>query len=60
MTERAEPPQNRCDQTTHQGAVAIRQRLQSGMRASAVELLVERAMLVQHAIKNVRSDAPRC
>jgi hypothetical protein len=29
------------------------------MRAGAVELLVERPVLVQHAIKNIRCDPPR-
>ena len=59
MAERAEPPQNRRHQAPHQGAVAIGQRLQSGMRGGAVELVVERAMLVQYAVKNIRCDPPR-
>ena len=59
MAERAEPPQDRRHQPPHQRAVAIGQRLQSGMRAGAVELVVERAMLVQHAVKNIRCDPPR-
>ncbi len=59
MAERAEPPQNRRHQAPHQGAVAIGQRLQPGMRGGAVELLVERPMLVQHAVKNIRCDPPR-
>ena len=59
MTERAEPPQDRRHQPPHQRAVAIGERLQSGMRACAVELVVEGAMLVQHAVENVGRDPPR-
>ena len=59
MAERAEPPQNRRHQPPHQGAVAIGERLQSGMRGGAIELLVERPVLVQHAVKNIRCDPPR-
>ena len=59
MAERAEPPQDRRHQPPHQRAVAIGQRLQSGMRAGAVELLVERAVLMQHAVENIRRDPPR-
>jgi hypothetical protein len=29
------------------------------MRGGAVELLVERPVLVQHAVKNIRCDPPR-
>ena len=29
------------------------------MRARAVELIVERAMLVQHAVENISRDPPR-
>ena len=53
MTERAEPPQNRRDQPPHQRAVAIGQRLQSGMRARAVELIVQGAVFMQHAVEDV-------
>ena len=59
MAERAEPPQDGRHQPPHQRAVAIGQRLQSGMGAGAVELVVERAVLVQHAVENVRCDPPR-
>jgi hypothetical protein len=59
MTERAEPPQDRRHQPPHQCAVAIGERLQSGMSARAVELIVEGAMLVQHAIENISCD-PAC
>ena len=59
MAERAEPPQDRRHQPPHQRAVAIGQRLQSGMGGGAVELFVERAVLVQHAVENIRCDPPR-
>ena len=59
MTERAEPPQNRRHQPPHQGAVAIGQRLQPGMRAGAVKLVIEGAVLVQYAIEYVSRD-PAC
>ena len=59
MPERAEPPQDRRHQPPHQGAVAIGQCLQAGMRAGAVELIVKGAMLVQHAVENISRDPPR-
>ena len=59
MAERAEPPQNGRHQPPHQRAVAIGERLQSGMGGGAVELVVERAVLVQHAVENIRRDPPR-
>ncbi|MGY3558724.1 hypothetical protein ACVWXP_001993 [Bradyrhizobium sp. USDA 4463] len=59
MAERAEPTQDGRDQTPHQRAVAVGERLQSGMSAGAVELVVERAVLVQHAVDDVGSDPPR-
>ena len=58
MAERAEPPQDRRHQPPHQCAVAIGQRLQSGMGRRAVELIVEGAMLVQHAVEDVSRDPP--
>src|ERR1700743_1414938 len=59
MTECAEPAQDGRDQPPHQRAVAVGQRLQSGMGGSTIELLVERAMLVQHAVEHIRRDPPR-
>ena len=59
MTERAEPAQDRRHQPPHQRAVAIGQRLQAGMGAGAVELVVEGAMLVQYAVENIGRDPPR-
>jgi hypothetical protein len=59
MAERAQSPQNRRDQAPHLGAVAIGEVLQSGMRGGAIELLVERAVLMQNAIEYVRRDPPR-
>ncbi len=59
MTERAEPPQNRRHQTPHQRAVAIGQRLQAGMGAGAIELVVEGTVFMQHAVENVGGDPPR-
>ncbi len=60
MAQRAESPQNCRDQPAHQRAIAIRKRLQSRMSANAVELIVEHAVLVQHAIKNIGRDPARC
>jgi hypothetical protein len=59
MAERAEPPQNRRHQPPHQRAVAIGQRLQAGMRAGTVELVVEGALLVQYAVENISRDPSR-
>jgi hypothetical protein len=59
MAERAEPPQDRRHHPAHQGAVTIGQRLQSGMGAGAVKLVVEGAVLVQHAVENVGCDPAR-
>ena len=59
MAQRAQPPQDGRHQPPHQGAVAIGERLQSGMGGGAVELVVERAALVQHAVQNIRRDPPR-
>jgi hypothetical protein len=56
MAERAEPPQNRRDKAPHQRTIAIGQRFQTGMRAGAVELVVEGAVLVQDAVENVGCD----
>ncbi len=58
MTKRAEPPQDRRHQAPHQGAVAIGKRLQPGMSAAAVKLVVEGTVLVQDAVENVRRDSP--
>jgi hypothetical protein len=60
MAERAEPPQDGCDQPAHQCAIAIGKRLQSGMCAGSIELIVQHAMLVQYAVKNVGRDPARC
>ena len=59
MPERAQPPQDGRHQPPHQGAVAVGQRFQSGMGGGAVELVVEGAALVQHAVQNIRRDPPR-
>ena len=59
MPERAEPPKDRRHQPPHQGAVTVGECLQAGMRAGAVELIVEGAMLVQHAVENIGRDPPR-
>jgi hypothetical protein len=58
MAERTEPPQNRRHQPPHQRAVAIGKSFQRRMRARAVELFVERAMLVQDAVQNVGGNPP--
>ncbi|MGY2931232.1 hypothetical protein ACVWZ6_000834 [Bradyrhizobium sp. GM6.1] len=59
MAERAEPAQHGGDQAAHQRAVAVGERLQSGMGAAAVELLVKCAVLVQHAVDDVGGNPPR-
>ncbi|MHC2330714.1 hypothetical protein ACVIW0_000003 [Bradyrhizobium sp. USDA 4454] len=59
MAERAELAQDGRDQPAHQRAIAIGERFQAGMRAGAVELIVERAVLVQHAVEDVGCDAAR-
>ncbi len=59
MAEGAEPAQNRRHQPPHQRAVAIGERLQPGMRGGAVELVVERAVLMQDAVEDIRRDPAR-
>ncbi len=59
VAERAEPAQHGGHQAPHQRAVAVGQRLQSGMGTAAVELIVERAVLVQHAVDDVGGN-PSC
>ena len=59
MPKGAEPPQDGRDQPSHQRAVAIGKTFQAGMSRGAVELLIERAMLVQDAIENIGRDPPR-
>src|SRR5258708_39741538 len=58
MSQRPQPSQNGRDQPAHQGAVAIGQRFQSGMRCGTFELVVEGSLLVQYAVENVRRDSP--
>ena len=58
MAERAEPAQDGRHKAAHQRAVAVGERFQPGMRAGAVELVVERALLVQDAVENVGRDSP--
>jgi hypothetical protein len=59
MAERAQPPQNGRHQPPHQRAVTIGERFQSGMGGGTVELIVERAVLVQNPVKNVSRNPPR-
>ena len=59
VPQRSQPPKDGRHQPPHQGAVAVGQRLQPGMGGGAVELVVERAALVQHAVENIRRDPPR-
>ena len=59
MPERAEPTKDRRHQPSHQGAVTVGECLQAGMGAGAVELIVEGAMLVQHAVEDISRDPPR-
>src|SRR3954454_24475206 len=58
MAKGAELAQDRSHQPPHQCAVAIGQRFQRRMRGRAVELFVERAMLVQDAVQNVGGNPP--
>ncbi len=60
MLQRAETAQNRCENPAHQGAVAVAERLQPGMRARTIELLVERTAAAQNSFKDVGGDATRC
>src|SRR3569833_2727048 len=59
MSECAKSAQNGCHQPPHQGAVAIRQGLQSRMCGGAIQLFVQRAVLMQYAIENIRGDPAR-
>jgi hypothetical protein len=59
MTERAEPAQDGRNQPAHQRAVAIGERLQGRMGGRPVELVVEGAVLVQHAVQDIGGDPPR-
>ncbi len=59
MAQRAEPAQDGRDQPAHQRAIAVRQRLQSGMRRRSVELVVEHAPLVQHAVEDISRNPAR-
>ncbi len=58
MAERAQPSQNRRHQPPHQSAVAIGQRLQAGMGAGPVELVIEGAVLVQDAVEDIGRNSP--
>ncbi len=59
VAERAKLAQDRCNQAAHQRAITIRQGLQPGVGGRTFELFVERATLVQNAIKNIGGDASR-
>jgi len=59
MAERAEAAKDGCDQPPHQCAVTVGERLQSGMGAGSVELVIKRAVLVQDAVDDVGSNPPR-
>ena len=59
MAQRAQPPQDGGDEAAHQRPIAIGKTFQSGMGGRAIELFVEGAMLVQHAVENVSCDPPR-
>ncbi len=59
MPKRSKPAQNRRDEAPHQRAIAIGQQLQARMGTDTVELVVERALLVQDTIENIRRDPPR-
>ena len=59
MAQRAEPAQHGRDQAAHQRAVAVGERGEAGMRARAVELLVERPVAAQHAVEDVGGDPAR-
>jgi len=59
IAERAQPSQHGRDQPPHQRAVAVSECLQSGMCARAVELIIECATSVEHAIHDIRGNSPR-
>jgi hypothetical protein len=59
VSERAKSAQNGRHKAPHQGAVAIGKRFQSRMRGGAIQLFVQRAVLMQHAIENIRGDPAR-
>jgi hypothetical protein len=58
MAQQAEPAQHGRDQRPCQRAIALRKCSKFGVRAGAVELLVERAMPPQHTLDDVGGDAP--
>ena len=58
VAQRAEPAQHGRGQPPHQGPVAVGQAGQAEMGAFAGKLFVERHTLAQHAVNNVRGDAP--
>ena len=59
MAERAQSAEYRRHQPSHQGAIAIGERLQPGMGGGAFKQIVKRAVLVQHAVHDIRRDPPR-
>ena len=55
-----EAAQHGADDAAHQRAVALVDMGEGGMRALAVELLVERPGAAQHAVEQVGRDAAGC
>ena len=58
MAQRAEPAQRGRDQRTGERPIAVGEAGKPGIGAGAIELLIERAMLPQHAVKNIGRNAP--
>ncbi len=56
LPQRAEPPQHGSNEAAHQRAVAIGEPGQTGMDSLARELLVERDLSPQDAVKDVGGD----
>lgn len=59
MAERAETAEHGGDEAAHQRAVAIRQRLENGMRGRAFKLIVQRAPFVENTVDDVGGYAAR-
>ena len=59
LAQRSEPAQNGRDQHPREGAVTLGERSERGMRAWALELIVERAMPAQNVIEDIGRNPPR-
>ena len=57
MPQCPEAPERGRDQHAHERAIAVGKRGQGRMRVLAAEMIVERAMMAQHAVEDVDGDA---